>query len=486
MANKYLIHGAAFCGDGTASNEAASAGAPGAWNDIAIFFNTSSTASTAPAYGSLNAGDTVYIRSKTSGGADITLTLTGNSYLGKSGLTDDSPSGVVTWILDNGAVWGGINGLLTISLATYNATIRTANNVISSTAGQISVVCASNSNNVAIYLSGANLIDGWLVDVSNTTNGYGRTAIYATGSNLGSGYGGFSEVNNCTISIGQYSMFFGSTQGQLVLNNPTLIANAPSGTYGQLNAISLASSSSGGVNLLINGGSLTGNLVTTGFTLFGMSTSYVGFAKTFGFSYPKTINLLSSTTRHIGTISTFGADSSLGSEQWDRSGFISSRSDNNPPTLNATLPTSNSTPWSWRAYPATASVAAPLKIRTSKVYQSAAAVKTITQEFLVANTMSPTDATVWLEVTYVDDATGLPKTVSSRNRLSAPASLATSSAAWLPSATWGTITFNKNKISVTTPTAIKQDTAVVVTLNIGVKSASSLDILFVDPDPQVS
>jgi hypothetical protein len=486
MANKYLIHGAAFCGDGTASNEAASAGAPGAWNDIAIFFNTNSTTSTAPAYGSLNAGDTVYIRSKTSGGADITLTLTVNSYLGKSGLTDDSPSGVVTWILDNGAVWSGINGLLTISLATYIATVRTANNIIASTAGRISVVCASNSNGVAIYLNAANIIDGWLIDVSNTTSGYGRTSIYAINGGLGNGYTGFSEVNNCTISIGQYSTFFGATQGQLVLNNPTLIANASSGTYGQQAAVSLAGSSSGGVNFLVNGGSLTGNLVTTGFTLFIMSTSYVGYAETFGFSYPKTINLSSSTARHIGTISTFGADSSLGSERWDRSGFISSRSDNNPPTLNATLPTSGSTPWSWRAYPSTASPSAPLKIHTSKVYQSAAAIKTITQEFLVANTMSPTDATVWMEVTYVDDATGFPKTVSSRNTLASPAPLAISTATWLPSATWGSITFNKNKVSVTTPTAIKQDTTVVVTLNIGVKSASSLDILFVDPDPQVS
>ena len=37
MANKYLIHGATYCGDGTASNEAASAGAAGAWNDINVF-----------------------------------------------------------------------------------------------------------------------------------------------------------------------------------------------------------------------------------------------------------------------------------------------------------------------------------------------------------------------------------------------------------------------------------------------------------------
>lgn len=64
MANKYLIHGATYCGDGTASNEAASAGAVGAWNDINVLEGT------APAQGSLAAGDVVYIRSKTSAGRD--------------------------------------------------------------------------------------------------------------------------------------------------------------------------------------------------------------------------------------------------------------------------------------------------------------------------------------------------------------------------------------------------------------------------------
>ena len=60
MANKYLIEGATYCGDGTASNEAASAGAAGAWNNINVLEGT------APAYGTLAAGDIVYIRSKTS------------------------------------------------------------------------------------------------------------------------------------------------------------------------------------------------------------------------------------------------------------------------------------------------------------------------------------------------------------------------------------------------------------------------------------
>ena len=59
MANKYIIEGETYNGDGTTSSAAASAGAAGAWNHVNIITGT------AVGYGSLNAGDTVYIRSKT-------------------------------------------------------------------------------------------------------------------------------------------------------------------------------------------------------------------------------------------------------------------------------------------------------------------------------------------------------------------------------------------------------------------------------------
>lgn len=69
MANKYIIHGATFNGDGTSSAEATSNGGVGAWNTITYFEGT------APAYGTLAAGDVVYIRSKDAGGSNITRTL---------------------------------------------------------------------------------------------------------------------------------------------------------------------------------------------------------------------------------------------------------------------------------------------------------------------------------------------------------------------------------------------------------------------------
>ena len=88
MANKYLIHGATYCGDGTASNEAASAGAAGAWNDINVFEGS------APAYGALAAGDTVFIRSKDVSGNNLVRTLSATATLGSAAATS---SAWVTW-----------------------------------------------------------------------------------------------------------------------------------------------------------------------------------------------------------------------------------------------------------------------------------------------------------------------------------------------------------------------------------------------------
>ena len=137
MANKYLIHGATYCGDGTASNEAASAGAAGAWNNINVFEGT------APAYGTAPvAGDFVYIRSKTSAGADITRTLTADITIGSANATITNP---VTWVLDNGAIWSGIDGKLSYQCSGGNCktTVRSYNAVIAQTQSALEFVTSN-------------------------------------------------------------------------------------------------------------------------------------------------------------------------------------------------------------------------------------------------------------------------------------------------------------------------------------------------------
>ena len=126
MANKYIIHGATYCGDGTSSAVASSNGGVGSWNDINVFEGIAPAYGTAPA-----AGDTVYIRSKTSAGADITRTLAAAISLGSAAATVNNP---IYFILDQGIIWSGITGTLTYQAGTssYSVTIR-AYNIIDGT-----------------------------------------------------------------------------------------------------------------------------------------------------------------------------------------------------------------------------------------------------------------------------------------------------------------------------------------------------------------
>ena len=120
-----------------------------------------------------------------------------------------------------------------------------------------------------------------------------------------------------------------------------------------------------------------------------------------------------------------------------------------------------------------------LMLQSMKFFTDSAAAKTITQELLVANTMAPNAGNLWLDVEYIDDATGLSRHLTTRDI--AGGALATSTADW--SATvWGAITLLKKKLAGTTPTAVKQNTPITVTIWSTLASASANDIYFIDPD----
>lgn len=127
MANKYIRHGETYCGDGTTSAAAASDGAVGAWNDINILEGSPPSSSA----GALVSGDVVHIRSLDAAGAAITRTLTAARLLGSTAATATNP---ITWILDDGTVWSGINGVLTFTnSASYMTTLRINNVFVAKT-----------------------------------------------------------------------------------------------------------------------------------------------------------------------------------------------------------------------------------------------------------------------------------------------------------------------------------------------------------------
>lgn len=110
MANKYVYHGATFDGDGTSPNPATSNGGVGAWNNLKSVLEGNIT------YGSLSPGDKVYIRSKDASDSNFSILFSNAIAVGVPGVANNH----VFYIIDNGSVWGGVDGTVTIQ---FNANI---------------------------------------------------------------------------------------------------------------------------------------------------------------------------------------------------------------------------------------------------------------------------------------------------------------------------------------------------------------------------
>ncbi len=468
MATKYLIHGATYCGDGTALNEAASAGAAGAWNNINVYSGS------APAYGSLAAGDVVNIRSKTSAGNDIVVTLSASATLGSSAATSTN---WVTWALDGGTVWSGINGTLTFECpSTYTITLRSYNYYRAENADKLVFKETNTSSDFKriCYFPSYCLTENLFVDCS--LNGH------ATGNHME-----FLEYENVHRNLHlKWAKHYASPircnqWSKVTLFNPSIEltvsdTNAPVLTLGDY-----------GSSCFVFGGRIFGAGATTGNGVVGIQTSgRSGRAGFIGTQIPKTMNMLFNSTIPDGPwkIEGIGIDAEEGGVVVENWGAADTRSDGYYPTLNAFLPDSVNTPWSWKVYPSNASIKNQFCIPVAKEYTAPAATATITAEVLLADTIATaTKGSMWLEITYIDDSTGLPASITTRN-FSAGA-LDSSSASW-SATTYGAINLLKKKMSITTPTSIKQNTMVVVTLCGTWKSASALDIMFFCPDVGLS
>ena len=481
MADKFIIHGAAFNGDGTSSVEATVDGGAGAWNNINIFHGTT------PAFGTLAAGDRVFIRSKTSAGADLTVTLTASLNLGLAAATDALP---VFWIIDNGAVWTGIDGVITYDAVetTFGCTLRAYNHLVCLTQNSVVFKWSGVVSNINLFviMTGSSA-ENFCIDGTGAT-GYGRSLVANSSGSLAS-------LPARAISPNfKVNRFYGSASGLISASDYTLfVVENPVIEINDLAAVPanpLFNTNSYNPQIHVNGGELKGSFVTTNFKL-----AHIGGGGTVildCFAYPNTISpvLATSYTGSAagGMFASFNADAQGGSELVVTAGEFSSRSDNNPPTLNAVKPDSVATPWSWRMYPLRASYARPLTLKLAKMFTGDAAAKMVTVEFLVPNTLSLDSQSAWATVIYIDDMTGKPKMVSSRTPLSGtPAALASSTATW-SATTWGAISFTsgKKKIVLTTPTAIRKDTVVHIDFSVAKSAGSANDILFVCPDAQIS
>lgn len=467
MANKYLIHGATYCGDGTASNEAASAGAAGAWNDINVFEGS------APAYGALAAGDVVYIRSKDAAGSDITRTLSATATLGSAAATS---SAWVTWVLDNGTVWSGIDGTLTYNCpSTFVVALRNFNDYVAMTQDAFRVVETNVAANYKGYLG--------LGLTYNTTN---LLVDFSAGISSG----------GCYIAQVQGGTF---TNLHIISNlrtNPLLrVIDYYRATYinPRIELLSTATTQSvfyidGTCTLDIQGGSVSGPGAVAGQTVFYLSGA--AQIRSVGFQFPKEMKALSQIrqTNFQASVSLIGTDGKMGAVLSDRWGLADSRDDNNYPKLNATLPDTVDTVWSWKLCPAETSEQFPLQMPMSQYFTDTAGTREITVNLLIATTLTNVNKqTVWMTIDYTDNATGLKKSINTRDYLAG--ALDVSTANWTAT-TYGAASLLKRKLSAVTPTAIKPNTPITVVLWSTVKAASTTDelgdIMFLDPEFSVN
>lgn len=474
MANKYIRHGETYNGDGTTSAAATSNGGAGAWNTITYFEGT------APAYGSLSAGDVVYIRSKDNAGANITRTMAGNVSLGKSGL---SVSQVVTWVIDGGTIWSGINGVVTYKRTAAYTINHLAYNTIEAEVGDALVIAdeyTSAAAHVMYQMAQGSILRNAFFDFDNVTfNNGGPSSIVMWG-----GVSGSCTLINPRITLPNqwyYYVIKAYDYSLCTVINPRMTMGTNWTSYPVFFVGSY------GAVLDVIGGSLTGAGATTGAKVLQHDGTAPGNATFAGFTFPRTMTpaILLSTAGVEARAQMMGMDSGFGAYRMGRWGEMDSRSDGYYPTLNAMYPDTGNSKWSWRVYPSNVSPTHPFEVGFFKVFTDTAAAKTITAEVLLADTITTaTKGSLWLEVSYVDDSTGSVKFVSSAN-LASSSALATSSAGWSAS-TWGAINLLKRNIGVTTPTSIKQNTMISMRLCGTFKSASALDIFFVDPDPQLT
>ena len=475
MANKYIRHGETFNGDGTTSAAATNNGGVGAWNTITYLEGTT------PAFGALVDGDTVYVRSQDAANANISRTLAASVSLGNAVATAGA---FITWIIDNGLIWSGIDGTITYtSASTWVVTNRQYNRIVSKTPNSFIVKNTSTNQSAGTTMC---INNGEMVNTK-----FDWTAKTGPGQCYAVQLGESAVLENPKIDWGaiggtatdQRGLIRGinSTTGKITVICPEIILN--NSTVGM--PIFYPGDTSRAL-IGVTGGSISGAGATSGQPLFCPSNGNASsFFRSIGLQFPRTMDVVNSTYetasafQGTGSVEVIGCDGGVGGHLEKEWGFATSRTDSNPPTLQALLPNSTSTQWSWRVYPKSAANVTPMMLQSMKLFTGAATTKTITQEILVANTMAPHKGNLWMTVEYTDNATGAIKHLSTRDY--ANGALDSSTAAWSASV-WGAITFNKQKLEIATPTSIKQDTPIVVTIWSSLPSASANDVYFIDPD----
>jgi len=457
MADYYIDVSQAFNGDGTSSAAASVDGGVGAANSF-IEVSTGVHAT----IGVLAGGDNVYIRTA-DGSGDLSETLTATTTVN----TTASDASRVTFIFDKGVKWAE-SGVFILVFGTA-ATPRTftwdrgvdvdadgANHRL-----KLKTVNTGNSNNwckfvgqsdysgVEVDFTGGGLVYGgsWNVSSETTNNFYN---FKFTTTVMRTNFGGYAALgstgNSCVVNHTDMEIDY--------TTNVSSIADVIFDTFGyrgvlNINGLKITNAIAG--MLVVKAGS--GNAAHT------VNISNINRLSNYGAIFNKTI--LDVSKSNLTKYSALGGENLYDYEVFNDYCMVDFVDNDSFPFLNATLPDGRG--WSLRVDPLRASlnhVAKTPPVR--KLYNAASSIRTIDLELQLLATETEYDTSnLWIDVTYVDDVTGVVKFISSKAIIGL--SLASGSSGWSAN-TFGVDSYTPLKLAITTPTSVKKDSYITAVL----------------------
>lgn len=470
MADKYCDPSAGVNGNGSFATP---------WNNLLECFKGS--AGYAPA-----AGDTVYVRTKDGSGNNINITISASVTMSNTP-TESAP---ITWIFDNGTVWPA-GGLMTL---TINASqkLNTQDNHIFKCQGALkfySPVIGANAHHTGwVEFGKIEMFDPVFESVDENVNAissigqkdYQRTTLINPIFRLRRAHGASTGITYCNLYCGGYG-------SELTLINPIFDL----GTANP-NALGIVGVPNYGNVLRVFGGKVL-NSVSSRPMIFmadGNSSSAASIIEFDGFD-PGVCTLKDQSYASLGYTPSFRVASRTiryanlpPSDKFcffeeNLGNYVSWFAGKNYPTLNAQLP--DGTYWSVMVHAKWASRMRPVPCSTmSKLYTEAAAQKTVTVEMLINQNFGAIQGDEWfMDIVYVEEATGITRAVTTRGSVA----VATSTAGW--SATvYGSENYGRYKLSLLTPSAVRQNTDVSVRVwsTKAPQVSAETCFYFVDPD----
>lgn len=470
MANKYVDRSATFNGDGTASNQAASAGAVGAWNSLANPLNN------VPGFGSIVGGDNVYIRTKN--GTNLSETKT-DANITTPARTAALP---VNWIFDDGTVWPGDAGVFTLTTAAAGTlrtwTLGSFNNLIGAARNFRLYAPFTGWQASALIVQQCYIKDLWFETYKDASSGHvaqilaGNAGLQAT------------TWENCLFAFGALNgalgqIAFGPDATHKLVNCDIDLTGANTTTDGQ---VLLTGGYGGSAVEIIGGNVLAAAPVHYLYESYSTTTPLdikidgmgVGLLKL----DPRTAAMFAAGYENQNIDITNITNTLFGMTSNRNSGRVDWRDGENYPYGNAVQIDAENTPWSYKVF-SRASVSLPFVFPVlEELFTAAAATKTITANLLINNNLaSPQKDQWWMTVSYVSNVTGLRVSETTR----AAGALDTATGVW-NSTVYGAQNYTQYKLALTTAAAIKQHTTILVTLFTTRPAVLSTDFYFVDPE----